>query len=54
MDEFIHWLKSYVLLPTTRDEMLLWMIEIWMQNHLVSAGDCSTINLQSPNFFFME
>ena len=27
MDEFIRWPKPYVLLSTTRDEILSWMIE---------------------------
>ena len=31
MDAFIHWPKPYLLLPTTCDEILSWMIEIWME-----------------------
>ena len=37
MDEFIHWPKPYLLLSATCDEILSWMIEIWMTNHLVTA-----------------
>jgi hypothetical protein len=43
MDEFVHWPKPYLLLSTTCDEMLSWMIENWMKNHLViSDNDCHT------------
>jgi hypothetical protein len=35
MDEFIGCPKYYVLLLATCDEMLSWMIEIWMKNRLV-------------------
>ena len=45
MDEFIHWSKPYLLLSTTCDEILSWMFEIWMTNHLVSDSNCNTINL---------
>ena len=48
MDEFIHGPKPYLLLPTTCDEILSWMIAIWTNYHLVSDGNCSTINLESP------
>ena len=48
MDEFIHWPKPYLLLSTTGDEILSWMIVIWMKNGLVSDSNCDTINLQSP------
>jgi hypothetical protein len=47
MDELIHWPKPYLLLSTTCDEILSWMINIWMRNHLVSDIDCKTINLLS-------
>jgi hypothetical protein len=36
MDEFIYWLKPYLLMLATCDEILSWMIEIWMETHLVS------------------
>jgi hypothetical protein len=36
MDEFIHWSKPYLLLSTTCDEMLSWVIGIWMKNHSIS------------------
>ena len=32
MDEFIHWPKPYLLLSTTCDDILSWMIEIWMKS----------------------
>ena len=47
MDEFIHWPKLYFLLSTACDEILLWVIEIWMKDHLLSDNyNCNTINLQ--------
>ena len=49
MDEFIHRPKPYILLSTTCDEILSWMIEIWMKNHLINDSNCNTINLLSPN-----
>ena len=39
MDEFIHWPKPYLLLLATCDEILSWMIKIWMKNHSVSDND---------------
>ena len=48
MDEFIHWPKPYLLLSTTYDEILLWMIEIWMKIHLVSDNNRNTLNLYPP------
>ena len=33
MDDFIHWTSCYLLLLATCDEILLWMIEIWMKNY---------------------
>ena len=47
-DEFIHRSKSYLLLSATCDEILSWIIQIWMKNHLVTDSDCNTVNLQSP------
>ena len=44
MDEFIHWPKPYLLLSATCEEILPWMIEICMKNHLVSDNDGNTIN----------
>ena len=35
MDECIHWPKPYLLSSATCDEILSWMIEIWMKSHLV-------------------
>ncbi len=37
MDEFICWPKPYFLLSATCDEILSWMIESWMEIHLVRA-----------------
>ena len=51
MDEFIHWSKPYFLLSATCDEILSWMIEIWMENNLVSDSNCNTVNLQPPKKF---
>ena len=46
MDEFIHWPKPYLLLSTTCDEMLPWMTEVWMRNHLVRSDSyCNTVTL---------
>ena len=44
-DEIIHWPKAYLLLLSTSDEILSWMIEIWMKDHLVSDSKCNTVNL---------
>ena len=49
MDEFIHWPKPYLLLSATCDEMMSWMIGIWMKNHLWNDSDCNIINLQSAH-----
>ena len=47
-DGWIHPLaQTYILLPTTRDKMLLHTIEIWTKNHLVSDCNCTNVNLQS-------
>ena len=48
MDEFIHWPNPYLLLSATCDEILSWMIEMWMKSHLVSDSNCNTINLYPP------
>ena len=50
-DEFVRWLKRYLLLSATRDEILSWMIEIWMKNHFVSDNNCDILNLLSPKKF---
>ena len=34
MDEFIHWPKPSLLLSSTCDELLSWMIKIWMKSPL--------------------
>ena len=54
MDEFICWPKPYVLLSATCDEILSWLIEIWMKIHLVSDSNYRIVNLYSPNLFFFE
>ena len=44
MDESIHWPQPYLLLSATCDEMLSWMIEIWIKlQHYTSI---IPINLQ--------
>jgi hypothetical protein len=40
MDEFKRWSKSYLLLLATYDEILSWLIEIWMKKYLVSNSNC--------------
>ena len=40
--------KSYLLLSATCDEILSWMIESWMKNHLVSDSNGNTVNALSP------
>ena len=47
MNVFIHWSKPYLPLSATCDEILSWMIEIWMKKHLVSNSNCNTVNLES-------
>jgi hypothetical protein len=44
MNEFILWPKPYLLLSAPRDEILSWMIEIWMKNHLESDTNCNSVN----------
>ena len=39
MDEFVHWPKLYLLLSSTCDEILSWMIKLWMKNHLISNNN---------------
>jgi hypothetical protein len=48
MDEFIHWLKPYLILLATCDEILSWMIEIWMKIHLVGDNNCNIVYLELP------
>ena len=43
MDEFIQCPKPYLLVLATCDEILLWVIEIWMQNHQVSDPAIATL-----------
>ena len=45
MDEYIHWSKPYLLLSATFDELLPWVIENWMKNHVVRDNNCNTVNL---------
>ena len=45
MDEFSHWRKAYLLLSATCDEILTWMIEIWMKNHLENDSNRNTVNI---------
>ena len=37
-----------LLLSSTCDEILSWMIEIWMKTQLVSDSNCNIVNLYSP------
>ena len=37
--------KTPPSLVETCDEILSWVIEIWMKNHLVSDSNCYTVNL---------
>ena len=49
MDEFIQWPKTDLLLSTTCDEIMSWIIETWMKNHLVSdsgRNKCKSTNFQ--------
>ena len=47
--------KPYLLVSTTCDETLLWVIEIWMKNHLVSDSNCNTVILYpSPPITFLK
>ena len=48
MDEFIHWSKPTLIFSASCDEMLSWMIGIYMKNHLVSDNNCKAVNLESP------
>jgi hypothetical protein len=48
MDEFIRWPKPYLLLSATCDEILSWVIEIWIENHLVNDNNCNTENFIIP------
>jgi hypothetical protein len=43
MDEFILWPKPYILLLATCDEILSWMIEIWMKICFANARNCNTV-----------
>ena len=54
MDEFIHWPKPYLLLSTTCDEILSWMIVIWMKNHLVSDSNCNSAKSIIPQKIYKE
>ena len=45
MDVCIYWPKPYLLLSSSCDEMLSWMLETWMKNHLVSDNNCNIVDL---------
>jgi hypothetical protein len=51
MDEFIHRPRPYLLLSPIGDEILTWMIEDWMRNHLLSDINCNIVNLWSSKIF---
>ena len=44
---------AFFLLATC-DEILSWMIEIWMENHLGRHSKCNTVNLLSPQKNYKE
>ena len=47
----MYWPKPYLLLSATCDKILLWMIGIWMENHVVSDSNCNTVkSIISPKF----
>ena len=48
MNAFIQWPKPYLLLSAACVEILSWMIEIWMKNHLVSDSNYNIVNLRYP------
>ena len=41
----IHWPKPYLLLSATFHEIVSWMMETWMKNHLVSNSNDNTWNI---------
>ena len=53
MIEFIHWPKPYLLLSETCDELLSWMIEIWMKIYFVSDYNCNTES-RNPQMFYKD
>ena len=48
MDEFIHCPKPYLLLSATCDEILSWVFDIWMKNHLASDSICNAVKPFPP------
>jgi hypothetical protein len=48
MDGFIHWPNPNLLVSTTCDEVLSWMIEIWMKNRFVSDSHCNIVFYNAP------
>ena len=48
IDEFIHWPTPYLLLSRACDEILEWMIEFWMENHMGSNIDYNIVNPYPP------
>jgi hypothetical protein len=45
MDEFIYWPKPYLLLSSICDELLSWIIGIWMKNYLINDNNCNIVNI---------
>ena len=45
IDELIQHLKSYLLLSATYDEILSWMIDIWVEKSLgkLAVGDTTPV-----------
>jgi len=48
MDDLIDWPTPYLQSLATCDELLVRMIEIRMENHLVSDNTCNIVNLYPP------
>ena len=52
MDKFAHWPKPDLLLLVTCVEILSWINEVWMENHLVSDDYCNIVNYPLVFCFF--
>ena len=48
MGGFTHWLKPYLPLSPTCDEILSWMFEIWIENHVISDSNRNTVKSTIP------
>jgi hypothetical protein len=43
IDEFARWPKPDLLLLATCVEILSWINEVWMENHLVRDDNCNIV-----------